>query len=377
MGFIYKITCLITGKPYIGLTTRQVEDRWKEHLYSGKRRIIALQNMEEIIGNSKLYAAMAAHDIENFVIEVIEEVANNDDLDDREIYWINYYDSVNSGYNILCGGRGFKMTDEKYDQMIRAMKLRMTQDIEMRRKYKQELEGLPIHCIYHIKDDVPCITVRDHPYCKFKHFSVTRYGSLDKTKEAVLNFIDEIETMQIPYDPDGIYNGAHDKGAHAAISKGVKAYIANNIDKKRHKNSTTLDGLPVCCQSVKDRGRPAIKVVDHPYCDIRSFNIAKYGGLENTKKLVLEFLADLEAKKEKYVPAIKNKKPPKGISKARNKGWRARSSAPGDKLEKWFADKDTSRENFNDALASLNQFRRKHNLEEIIFDYNDIEDDEE
>ena len=31
MSFIYKITNLINNKIYIGLTTRTVENRWKEH----------------------------------------------------------------------------------------------------------------------------------------------------------------------------------------------------------------------------------------------------------------------------------------------------------------------------------------------------------
>ena len=30
-GFIYKVTCTITNKVYIGQTQRDVELRWKEH----------------------------------------------------------------------------------------------------------------------------------------------------------------------------------------------------------------------------------------------------------------------------------------------------------------------------------------------------------
>jgi predicted GIY-YIG superfamily endonuclease len=35
MSFIYKITNLIDNKVYIGLTTRTVEARWKEHCRHG------------------------------------------------------------------------------------------------------------------------------------------------------------------------------------------------------------------------------------------------------------------------------------------------------------------------------------------------------
>ena len=41
---------------------------------------------------------------ENFSIEKIEETEN---LDEREIYWIQYYDSFNNGYNMTLGGKGF------------------------------------------------------------------------------------------------------------------------------------------------------------------------------------------------------------------------------------------------------------------------------
>lgn len=41
---------------------------------------------------------------ENFFIETIEE-CDEDVLDEREQYWINYYDSFNSGYNNTLGGR--------------------------------------------------------------------------------------------------------------------------------------------------------------------------------------------------------------------------------------------------------------------------------
>jgi hypothetical protein len=45
----------------------------------------------------------------NFTIEVIEEVESTD-LNDREKYWIKYYDSYNNGYNSTKGGQdGIKL----------------------------------------------------------------------------------------------------------------------------------------------------------------------------------------------------------------------------------------------------------------------------
>lgn len=33
-GYIYKCTCVISGKSYVGLTTKTIEERKKEHLHS-------------------------------------------------------------------------------------------------------------------------------------------------------------------------------------------------------------------------------------------------------------------------------------------------------------------------------------------------------
>lgn len=40
---------------------------------------------------------------ENFIIELIEEV-RTEDLDNREKYWISYYNSYEEGYNCTKGG---------------------------------------------------------------------------------------------------------------------------------------------------------------------------------------------------------------------------------------------------------------------------------
>lgn len=48
---------------------------------------------------------MRKYGLDKFSFEVIEE-CRQEDLNDREIYWIKYYDSTNTekGYNIKLGG---------------------------------------------------------------------------------------------------------------------------------------------------------------------------------------------------------------------------------------------------------------------------------
>lgn len=89
MAYIYKITNLLNNQIYIGLTTRTVDARWKEHCRHNSQLI---DKAIEELGK------------ENFSIETIEE-CDEGILDEREQYWINYYDSFNSGYNNTLGGR--------------------------------------------------------------------------------------------------------------------------------------------------------------------------------------------------------------------------------------------------------------------------------
>ena len=55
---------------------------------------------------------MKKYGVNNFFIELIEECDDNI-INEREIYWINFYDSYYKGYNSTLGGDGYILTDEK------------------------------------------------------------------------------------------------------------------------------------------------------------------------------------------------------------------------------------------------------------------------
>ena len=97
-GYIYKITNLINDKCYIGQTSKFYKIRWKEHKLNYKQ-----ENKEYY--NYPLYRAFRKYGIDNFSFEVIEECSLTE-LNKREIYYIDYYDSFNNGYNQTLGGGG-------------------------------------------------------------------------------------------------------------------------------------------------------------------------------------------------------------------------------------------------------------------------------
>lgn len=90
-GFIYITTNKINGVKYIGQKSYQTKD-WKNYLGSG----------------IYLKRAIKKYGSKNFERKIIENCFSKKELDEREIYWIDYYNAVNSNqfYNIAKGGDG-------------------------------------------------------------------------------------------------------------------------------------------------------------------------------------------------------------------------------------------------------------------------------
>ncbi len=65
----------------------------------------------------KLYQAFKKYGFENFQIEILE-ICEPEILNEREIYWIQYYDSFNKGYNCTTGGNAkFSRSKETRDKL--------------------------------------------------------------------------------------------------------------------------------------------------------------------------------------------------------------------------------------------------------------------
>lgn len=102
-GYIYKIVNDFNDKVYVGQTSTLLEDRFARHC---RDKSLSNQNKEAI---DNLIQTIGK---EHFQIIEIEKV-NIMKLDEREIYWINYYDSFYNGYNRTLGGQGGRKYSEK------------------------------------------------------------------------------------------------------------------------------------------------------------------------------------------------------------------------------------------------------------------------
>ena len=109
-GIIYGYTNLESGKMYIGQTI-DPKRRWHEHRYCKCKN-----------GWHKDYQ----NNPDKYEYSIIEYDVPEDKLNEREIFWISFFDSYRNGYNLTPGGdgmsKGFKLSDETKHKMSEAKK---------------------------------------------------------------------------------------------------------------------------------------------------------------------------------------------------------------------------------------------------------------
>ena len=130
---IYKITNLYNNKSYIGKSIH-IPRRFREH---------RSPNEWKRTPNKPLYLAFQKYGLDAFTFEVIEQ-CNEEQLNEREIYWIEYYQTTNEefGYNIQLGGEGHGPHDQHPNHKLT---LEDVQDIRKRyanHERKAEVEKL-------------------------------------------------------------------------------------------------------------------------------------------------------------------------------------------------------------------------------------------
>lgn len=91
---IYKITNPAVGKSYIGQAV-DISARFKQHIKRGLGAETPTKN--------KLYPAFEKFGVENFIFEILEK-CNREELNEKEKFWIDYFDTKTYGYNVTGGG---------------------------------------------------------------------------------------------------------------------------------------------------------------------------------------------------------------------------------------------------------------------------------
>ena len=101
--WIYKITNIQNDKIYIGQTIRPIKDRFHRHVNDAMNNIL----------DTHFARAIRKYGKDSFIIEVIDEATTQEELNQKEQYWIKNFNSVENGYNETyainkCGGNTYQ-----------------------------------------------------------------------------------------------------------------------------------------------------------------------------------------------------------------------------------------------------------------------------
>ncbi len=108
VGVIYQITNKINQKKYVGQTTRSF--------------ISKINDYKKWLGNDYLNNAIKKYGWDCFEFKIIDSGSNLDELNNKEIYYINKFKTTNKslGYNIEVGGRNSIPPIETIEKMSRS-----------------------------------------------------------------------------------------------------------------------------------------------------------------------------------------------------------------------------------------------------------------
>ena len=99
----------INNKKYIGITSRSIIIRFQEHCSHNQTLI---------------YDAVKKYGKENFKIEILEDKITKDDIDEKERYFIKFYDTlIPNGYNLSTGGISNKDLNEETKERLSEMNM--------------------------------------------------------------------------------------------------------------------------------------------------------------------------------------------------------------------------------------------------------------
>ena len=169
MNTIYKITNDFNNKVYIGKTSRPLEIRFHEH------------EMNTSGCNSYIHNSIKEHGSSHYKIEAVEENIPDDIVNERERYWIQYYNSYKEGYNLTPGGEGKTLPDDIIEKIKK-----LYQEGKTCREISEEL-NISHSTIYHRLTQYPWFDKKENYQRSINHFCkpIDQY---DEQKQYIQSF---------------------------------------------------------------------------------------------------------------------------------------------------------------------------------------------
>ena len=242
-GEVYIIKNNINDKVYIGQTIQGYKNRFYAHKHESKSI------------DRPLYRAFKKYGFDNFYIELLEDNIPYEKLDEREIYWIKYYNSVNpNGYNLSSGGQAYKTEEER-----KQMSQRMTG--ENNPMYGKSKELNPFYKHKHTNETKSILREKGKKY--YENLS-------DEEKELNRKRLDEARLKMIEEYGGGFKGCKHSEESKRKISETLKGRcvseetkekISSNhlkkrkvvmVDKNKKEVVEMFDSMTLACEYLKN-----------------------------------------------------------------------------------------------------------------------------
>jgi len=171
MGYIYKIVNKIDGKIYIGQTTQDLEERWKQH--------------RKTTSNCRyLKLAIKKYGLDQFDFKLICICFDND-LNKYESSYIKQYNSiVPTGYNLRKGGNSSKHHEETKKKISEKLKNRtdlVHSKHQLGKPHSEEIKRKISNSLKGIKHSQESIQKRSELLIKHTIFQLNMDGTVIQT----------------------------------------------------------------------------------------------------------------------------------------------------------------------------------------------------
>lgn len=168
---IYKITNLINGKIYVGMTKQNKLVRFEQHIKKSNNQKL----------NYPILNAIRKYGKENFKVETICECENFHTLIKKEIFWINKLNSlVPNGYNIAKGGNGGDLISNHPN--LKFIKQKMSKSKMGTKNYFYGKHHSEIS-INKIKNNMPDMSGNKNAFCGKHHNNETKILISEQNKK--------------------------------------------------------------------------------------------------------------------------------------------------------------------------------------------------
>lgn len=182
---VYVITNKVNGKKYVGVTRVSLQSRLSSHF---KKR-----TKEQC--RTKFNYAVLKYGVSNFDVSVIETDVPMDQIEDRERYYIQLYDSYNHGYNSTQGGNGtvgYIFTDKVREKMRRAYNKEKNITEARNRKISEALKGRPKSDLQKLRLS---ISKKNYYKTHINHFKGKHHSEASKLKISRSNSIYKVQML--------------------------------------------------------------------------------------------------------------------------------------------------------------------------------------